>query len=440
MKQKVIFSFLLYGLASWIGCGKSYPSGGGTNTILPHRALISNLTSSRVDIADTSRDLIVSTMSGDLPGKLLLSNDKKFTVSLSPIDNSVDLFLNARQTGIGAANLAGASQSIVLTVDNGLLLGAVPTEAGPLGQAPGAVDVVTVAITTTNSTTSATMTRQPSIFLPGARFLAASPNTNAMVAMSDLVPNPANLGGPSGRVWAIQTSLVNTNTQPYVEVLSPLWDHPVFALGSADNSSAYVLNCGPECGGIQASIVLFTFPTQANPVPVVGSPLPIPGGATVAFRNGNNLYVAGSVGLVGTLTTVDLATLTITGSYTIADGYHDHVTLGANNQLFIGARGCTVTRDTSVPPNPLKGFGCLSLFDTAKLTAKIKPPKPFIPPATDPGNDDVTGMTPIANRNEVYVIEAAELEIYDTTTGLAKVFTNPPNIIGQGVDVVAVDF
>ena len=151
LKQKVIFSFLLCGLASWIACGKSNPNGGGggTTTILPHRALISNLTSSRVDIADTSRDLIVTTMSGDLPGKLLLSNDKKFTVSLSPIDNSVDLFLNARQTGIGAANLAGASQSIVLTVDNGLLLGAVPTEAGPLGQAPGAVDVVTVAITTT---------------------------------------------------------------------------------------------------------------------------------------------------------------------------------------------------------------------------------------------------------------------------------------------------
>jgi hypothetical protein len=436
LKRTVILSLLLCGLASFIGCGKKY-SAPPPNTVLPHRALISNLTGSRIDIADTSRDRVVTAMSGDLPGRLLLSNDKKFTVSLSPIDNSVNLFLNARQSGIGAANLAGASESIVLTVDNGLLLGAVPTEAGPVGQAPGAVDVVTVTISANNGSTSATMMRQPSIFLPGARFLAASPNTNALVAMSDSVPNPANPGGPLGRVWTIQTSLVNSNTQPYVEVVSPLWDHPVFALGSTDNSSAYVLNCGAECGGTQASIVQFTFPTKTNPVPIVSNPLPIPGGATVAFRNGNILYVAGTTGLAGMLTTVDLVTLTITGSYAIADGYHDHVMLGANNLLFVGARGCTVTRDTS---DPTMGRGCLTLFDTVKLTPTILPPTPFPPPATDPGKDDVTGMTPIANRSEVYVIEAAELMIYDTTTGRAKVLNNPPKIVGQGVDVVAVDF
>jgi hypothetical protein len=61
-------------------------------------------------------------------------------------------------------------------------------------------------------------------------------------------------------------------------------------------------------------------------------------------------------------------------------------------------------------------------------------------PAPGPGNDDVTGMTPIANRNEVYVIEAGELIIYDTTTGLPKVLDNPPNVVGQGVDVIALDF
>ena len=438
MKQKAIFSWLLCGLASFFACS-STPSTTPT-VILPHRALISNLTSSRIDIADTTRDLLVTAISADLPGLMVLSHDKKFTVVVSPLDDSVGFVDNAHQSTLGSATLAGASQSVALTLDDKLILGAVPTESGPVGQAPGAVDVIAVTLAGTGTTITATLARQPSIFLPGARFLAASPDTNRILAMGDQVANPASPGGPTGRVWVIKSSLVDTNTQPYEEIVSAVWDHPVFAIGSADNTSMYVLNCGAECGGTQASLVKVDL-TVDPPVP--SAPLPLPSGGTTAFLNGNTLYVAGSDPSVvcpasittapcGALTPVDLAALTAGTPFVIAGGYHDRMTLGSNNLLFVGSHGCNF--------DPAAGLGCLSSFDTVKLKATVLPSKVFTPPATNPGNDDVTGMTPITNRNEVYVIEAGELVIYDTTTGLPKVFDTPPNIVGQGVDVIALDF
>jgi len=396
------------------------------------------LTSSRVDIADTSRDVLVNASSADTPGLLVLSSDKKFTVLLSPVTNSVSLYNNTQQGIAGSATLAGPSESLVQSVDNATILAAVPAEAAVLGQAPGAVDVVTVS----SSTTSTILTRQPSIPLGGVRFLATSPNGNRVVAMSDAVSNPANPGGALGRVWVLQTSLVNTNTQPYQEVVSPVWDRPVFAVATADNNFAYVLNCGMECGGTQASVVKIDLTTNL----VVGSPLAIPSGATVAFLSGNTLYVAGSDPSVscggtgfpppcGGLTAVDLGTFTASPPVVIAGGYHGRVALGGNNLLFVGARGCTILRNT----DPLQGFGCLSLFETVKLTASVVPPTPFTAPAPDPG-DDITGMTTIANRNEVYAAQGGELLIYDTTTGKRKIQNNPPIIVGKAIDVVAVDF
>jgi hypothetical protein len=438
LKRTVLTALLLCGLASFLSCGSSYSS--TTPPPSSHRAFISNLTSSRIDVADTSRDLLYNAISGDFPGLLVLSNDKKFTVALSPVDNSIGLLNNSQSAPLAQSALAGPSQSLVISVDDNTILAAVPAEA-VFGQSPGAVDYLTVTTTTVGTSTTTTITRQPSIPLPGVHFLAASPNGNRVVAMSDAVTNPANPGDPLGRVWILQTSLVGGNTQPYQEVVSPVFDHPIFAIVTADNSTAYVVNCGPECGGTQASIVKIDMSNAApNPPVVVGSPLPIPSGATVAFLGGNTLYVAGSAAGIGTLTTVDLGAFAVTNSVAIANGFHDRMTLGANNLLFVGALGCTITRLPAGPnPDPLQGTGCLTLFDTVKLKASIVPPTPFTPPAPDPG-DDVTGMAAIPNQNEVYVAQGGELIIYDTTTGLRKIQNTPPEVVGKAVDVVAFDF
>ena len=86
--------------------------------------------------------------------------------------------------------------------------------------------------------------------------------------------------------------------------------------------------------------------------------------------------------------------MTVTATATITDGYHDHMEMGANNQLFIGARTCT---NINVPANgsdPGEVRGCLSIFDTGKSTV-------VVPPVTG----DVTGIQPISRRNVVYVVQ-----------------------------------
>jgi len=285
-----------------------------------------------------------------------------------------------------------------------------------------------------SAVSNGTLTRQASIPLVSVRYLNSIPNGNRVVAMSDTATNPVNPGGPTGRVWIITPSLIGSGTQPYTEVVSSLFDHPVFAVGSTDNTTAYVLNCGPECGGTQAGIVTIDLASSAVTCSAPPcSALPVPSGATVALLNANMLYVAGTVAGVGGVTPVDLVTSTLSPTIPIADGYHDRIALGANNLLFVGARGCTIT---ITPP-----MGCLTLVsnpNSASQKVTIAPPAPFKFPAPDPG-DDVTGIAPIQNRNEVYVIQGGELIIYDTTIMARKVQDNPPDIVGQAVDVVALD-
>jgi len=70
------------------------------------------------------------------------------------------------------------------------------------------------------------------------------------------------------------------------------YDRPINAYFSLDGATAYVLNCGPECGGTTASItqlqqgplnnnVIPTSPVQPNPQI---ANIPVPGGATAASR------------------------------------------------------------------------------------------------------------------------------------------------------------
>ena len=86
-----------------------------------------------------------------------------------------------------------------------------------------------------------------------------------------------------------------------------------------------------------------------------GPTIPIDAGTT-GLLSGNILYVAGTkpgantcagsstatlATTCGEVSTIDLGLMTVTATATITDGYHNHMEMGANNQLFIGARTCT---------------------------------------------------------------------------------------------------
>ena len=62
----------------------------------------------------------------------------------------------------------------------------------------------------------------------------------------------------------------------------------MWAIFSDDDSTAYILNCGPECGGTTASVTLLD--VNSN---LVGPTIPVDA-ATFGLLSGNTLYVAGT--------------------------------------------------------------------------------------------------------------------------------------------------
>ena len=176
---------------------------------------------------------------------------------------------------------------------------------------------------------------------------------------------------------------------------------------SSDDSTAYILNCGPECGGTTASITLLD--VNSN---LPGPTIPVDAG-TIGLLSGNTLYVAGTkpgantcagsttatlATTCGEVSVVDLATMTVTATATITDGYHNHMEMGSNNQLFIGARTCTNINAPASGSTPGKfGAACPSLTPASRRV--VVPPQ----------DGDVTGIQPISRRNVVYVVQNGQL-------------------------------
>jgi hypothetical protein len=185
-----------------------------------------------------------------------------------------------------------------------------------------------------------------------------------------------------------------TQTTP-TAVAIPGFARPVNAFISSDNSTAYVLNCGPECGSTAGppSVMRFDLATQT-----ITATVPV-AGASVGLLQGSNLYVAGYPGGGnGTLDLVNISNMTRTTASPVAigDGNHTTMSVSNNNKLYIGALSCMNST-----------VGCLSIVDLGKMTLDtISQPL-----------GAVTGLQSIPGRNTMYTIQGGALYIYDTTTG-----------------------
>jgi hypothetical protein len=231
----------------------------------------------------------------------------------------------------------------------------------------------------------------------------------------------------------ISPSLISSGS-PITVIQDPAFDHPVWGVFNSSGSTAYIMNCGPECGGSAASVSILD---MSQSPPMVSATLPVPA-ATFGLLSGNNLFVAGtppaplndcagvttSATSCGRLTVIDTSSFTVTNSspIRIADGYHNRMQMGANGQLFIGAHNCT---NINVSGGEVRG--CLSIVNTSSQNVIVSAQ-----------NGDVTGIEPVPNRNVVYVCEGGKLTIYDTTTDQPQ--KTQVQIVGQAIDVKIVDF
>ena len=240
----------------------------------------------------------------------------------------------------------------------------------------------------------------------------------------------------SDSVTVVYPALVNSGSP--VTVTVPGFDRPVAAVFSG--GTAYVLNCGAQCQGTQASVQILNL---GNTPPTAGAAVPVDG-ATIGFLSGTTLYVAGTspsnnactgqttaATACGRLNIVDLGSMTVTGSAVITNGYHDRIDMSVNGQLFIGSLGCDEVGNVNSPQGEVRG--CLTIYNTTNGNVVIPP-----------DNGDVTGLQSFTSRDVEYVAEGGRLRVYDTLTNtlLLNDFISNGTIIITGVitDVKAVDF
>ncbi len=237
------------------------------------------------------------------------------------------------------------------------------------------------------------------------------------------------------------------------------YDQPSGVYFSLDGTTAYVLNCGPECGGKTASVTLLqqgplnnnvipTSPVQPNPMI---ANVPVPGGVTAALSDGTTLYLAGQQlqpdGLfAGFLSTMNQATNTITGKYSISDGSHSKMLFADNNTLWIGSQYCATGERAKLGQN----YNCLTrvVLGGATLTPQVLPnvtpgSATAVVPYPNQNNNQyyygsLTGICWVQNYNKVYTAYGGQVHIFKTADG-SEIDNQFVTVQGTALDVAYMD-
>jgi hypothetical protein len=244
-----------------------------------------------------------------------------------------------------------------------------------------------------------------------------------------------------------------------------VFDRPVKAVFSADGGTAYVLNCGPECGGTASSVsllpvgpMIYLLGEQSGLLPCNSSPcsnthtipitkIPVTGGASNALLNSSTMYVVGQQQSKtdicggsnaycwgGYLTVVNLQTNTVTPStgtvpnpVSISDGAPgamSRMVLADDNTLWIGMTQCNNgERANHGLPN-----GCLTMFNTSSNTVTL----------LEPYNNDATGIAAVTGLHKIYTAEGGQVYIYSTKDGTA-IDNQYVTVTGTAYDVAYMD-
>ncbi len=425
-KSALLLVILAVATTALVSCGNASTAGSKPPSNLTQRVLASQSVSS----ATASGGLVVidgqydtlgrgEISAGTSPGLMAISADRATLLAFDSSTNKVEVVNTIKETLTGSIQLPGSTMSMVVP-QPGAGYAAVPS--APLaGTSPGAL----VAMNLTSGGITAT------IGVPNAQTVVSNSSGTELLVFSN----------DSDSVTVVSPALLNTASPVTLTVPLCTGCRPVNAVFSSDGSTAYVLNCGAECGGTQASVQIVDMTTTP---PTPGASVPVDG-ATIAFLSGSTLYVAGNsltnsactgettaATTCGRLDLVNLNSMTVTGSAVITDGYHDRIDMGNGGQLFIGSMNCTNIGNVNNVAGEVRG--CLSIYNTTNGSVVIPP-----------DNGDVTGLQSFNSRYVEYVAEGGNLRVYDLFTDALL----PPNqyietgtiiITGYITDVKAIDF
>lgn len=401
------------------GCG-----GGGTSNTpasgLEERALVA------IDLTSTGNIVIVNAEKDQLstssiavqgvgvfsspPPQIMIPGPNSTTIEYNSGDNNINIIDNIKETHV----------SKIGSIDCTASSGACQVQfAGPVDSLAASSDgkFIYAAIGTNSEVSIADLTGSsiaapkniPDVpgncqtkgnCLPGAHRIVLSHNNNKLLVFNESLN---------------QLEIVNT-ADSSVRTVTGL-DHPAFGVFSADDTKAYILNCGAECGGTQASVVTLDMSSLALSQPVNVD------AATIGAADTTNLYVAGSNPTTpgaGSLTALPLSSLSGGKQVKIGDGFHNLISL-FQGKVIVGARTCTT--------------GCLSIADANAGTSIVDTPA-----SGQPQKGDVTAIAPITPRKVFYAAEGGELRIYDATTGQEELLNTAPmiDIVGKVTSVLYV--
>ena len=412
--------------------------GGGSSTSkvsgLPERVLASqgvttNIIFGGLVIVDGTNNTIARIApiaAGTNPGIMAISPSRDIVAAFDPASNSVFAVDTTKETAIGSngVKLPGPTSSFIVPTSNQIGYAAVPTAAVNGFAYVGAIAQMNFA--TSSFTTIAVNNAQTVVSnSTGTQLLVFSADSDSITVLNPLAAVPP-----------VDTSCYYSAANAVCTIVSG-FDRPVFAV--VNNNTAYVLNCGPQCGGKQASVMFFDLPslTITKTIPVDA--------ATVAVLNNSKLYVAGTsptnhactgqqtaATSCGRLDIVDVNAGRVVGTAVITDGYHTRMDYNVYNQLFIGSSDCTNIGNVNNPSGEVRG--CLTIFNAADGSIIIPP-----------DNGNVGGFQGFTSRTVEYVAEGGNLRVYDTNTGKLLINSNfLPNgtidIVGYVGDVKAIDF
>ena len=226
------------------------------------------------------------------------------------------------------------------------------------------------------------------------------------------------------------------------------FDHPIKAVWSSDGSTAYILSCGPECGGATAAYtrvpiapMIFLQGQWSGLLPttsaLASATVPIPGGASNALVDSSTMYVVGQKPQLingqtlfgGNLTVVNLANNTISSSTAISDGQPgalSRILEADDNTLWIAMTNCTT--GVRYATNPTSGYGCLTMYNTSTNTVTLI--EPYI--------GDATGIAAVTGLHKLYAAEGGQVYIYSTKDG-SSINNEYVTVTGTAYDVAYLD-
>lgn len=433
LKRRILVVVVwLWASVSLISCGgygtKGYrPPSGLQERVLASQGVSSTSIFGGLVFVNGQNDTLarVSELSaGSSPGLMTLSPTRNTLAAFDAGSNTVYAVNTVTEAGLGRVQLPGPTTSIVVPAADQIGYAAVPTATVSGYSFVGAVKVMNLAAGSITTTIAVTNAKTVIANATGSQLLVFSNDSDSVTVLS-----------PGSAVPPVDTSCATPPNAVCATVSG--FDQPVY--GIISGTTAYILNCGLQCHGVQqASVAVLDLGslTITKTIPVDA--------ATMAFLSGSTLYVAGTsptnnactgettaATICGRLDVVDLGSMTVTNSYVITDGTHHRMDMSVNGQLFIGSHDCTNIGNVNNPSGEVRG--CLSIFNTNTAAVVIPP-----------DNGDVGGFQSFTSRNVEYVAEGGVLRVYDTTKDVLLINGFVPqgtiNVVGYVGDVKAIDF